>query len=134
MKTENTPFASIPSNCAQTRLERNARQWLNMKGADYENTQRGAYADLEQGGCISGMVGHLIYSVDCRTFVKRHREEINDLLGATLEDTGCTSPAEIMKDWDASDPFGINLNADRLAWFAFETAARTVAERAGIVE
>lgn len=121
----------IPANCAETRLEKNALRWLN-EAEGYDNGATGRYKDLMYGGCQSGMVGHLIYSADCRTFLKRHREEINKLLGEQLEETGFTSPAELLREWDVSDPLGVDVNADRLAWFGFETAARVVAERAGI--
>lgn len=130
MKTETASKRIAPMH-AKTRLERIALRWLN-DSADYQDGATGRYRDLQHGGCVSGIVGMLIYSRDCRTFLKRHREEINDMLGAELESTGFTSPAELLREWDASDPLGLNLNADRLAWFGFETAARIVAERANL--
>lgn len=133
MKDENETkvVTRIPAHCAETRLEKNALRWLN-EDMGYNDGAQGRYKDLMYGGCISGIVGHLIYSRDCRTFLKRHREEINRLLGEQLEETGFTSSAELLRDWEVSDPLGVDLNADRLAWFGFETAARKVAERAGI--
>ncbi len=125
-----TPYR-IPASCASTRLERNALNWLN-ESADYSDGAKGRFKDLMHGGCISGLVNHLIYSVDCRTFLKRHRSEVNTLLAETLSEYDYTSPAELIREWDAEDPLGVDLNADRLAWFAFETAARNVASRAGI--
>lgn len=126
-----TKLYRIPATCAETRLERNALNWLN-DSADYNDGAKGRYKDLMHDGCQSGIVNHLIYSVDCRSFLKRHREEVNDLLGEALEEYGTTNPGDFLKDWDASDPLGLNINADRLAWFAFETAAQRVVDRAGI--
>lgn len=126
----NKPY-KIPATCAETRLERNALNWLN-DSAGYDDGAKGRYKDLMHGGCVSGIVNHLIYSVDCRTFLKRHRNEVNDLLGNELSDSGVNGAHELIRDWDPSDPLGLNVNADRLAWFAFETAAQRVAGRAGI--
>ncbi len=132
MKTNSSvkPY-TIPANCATTRLERNALAWLNDSDS-YEDGAKGRYKDLMHGGCQSGLVNHLIYSVDCRTFLKRHRGEINTMLASQLSDCGFTSPAELIREWDAEDPLGMDLNADRLAWFGFEQAARNVADRAGL--
>lgn len=121
----------IAADLAATRLERNALRWLN-DSADYQDEATGRYRDLQHGGCQSGMVGHLIYSVDCRRFLKYHREEINRMLAEELSEHGFTSPAELLREWDAEDPLGMDTNADRLAWFGFETAARRLASRAGI--
>lgn len=121
----------IPASCASTRLERNALNWLN-ESADYNDGAKGRYKDLMHGGCQSGIVNHLIYSIDCRSFLKRHREEVNDLLGEMLAEHGAAGPGDLIKEWDASDPLGFNVNADRLAWFGFEESARKVADRAGI--
>ena len=121
----------IPSDCALGPLEKNALAWLN-DAAGYEDGATGRYRDLARGGCISGIVGHLIYSRDCKTFLNLHRKEINDWLGEMLLDLGVKSPAEVLCDWDETDPLGENLNVDKLAWFGFETAARAVAQKAGI--
>lgn len=129
MTTDTKTVTRIPANCAKSRLERNALRWLN-EADGYDDGATGRFNDLEHGGCQSGLVGHLIYSRDCRTFLKRHRAEINELLGGMLEDMGLTSPAELLREWDASDPLGVDVNADRLAWFGFETACRNVMSRA----
>jgi hypothetical protein len=131
MKTETNIVTRIAPIHATTRLERNALNWLN-DSADYQDGATGRFKDLMHGGCQSGIVGHLIYSMDCRTFLKRHRDEINKLLGEEIETYGFISPAEYLKDWDREDPLGLDANADKLAWYGFETAARRVAERAGI--
>ncbi len=131
MKTETSTVTRIAPVHATTRLERNALNWLN-DSSDYQDGATGRFKDLMHGSCQSGIVGHLIYSMDCRTFLKRHRDEVNALLASTLSEHGFTSPAELLRDWDAEDPLGLDLNADRLAWFGFEESARIVAGRAGI--
>lgn len=126
------PVKRIAAEHAETRLERNALRWMNERGQDYNDGAAGVFKDLMYGGCQSGIVGHLIYSRDCRTFLKRHREEINKLLAEQIEECGASGPADILQNWDKSDPLGEDVNADRLAWFGFETAARNVAQKAGI--
>lgn len=130
MTAQTTPVLRIPAHCATSALERNALRWLNA-AEGYDDGAAGRYRDLAHGGCSSGLVGHLIYSRDCAAFLKRHRAEINTLLGQEMEDSGYASP-EFLTDWDKSDPLGLDVNVDRLAWFGFETAAWTVANRAGI--
>jgi len=72
------------------------------------------FRDLAQHGCISGMVGDLIYYTDTHAFYDRHydeierlREEIEDALGEPLKIQGDLKNA--------------------LAWFAFEQTAMNIA-------
>ena len=104
----------------RTRLERHVAGWLR---------ETGAYDDLMQGGCRSGIVGHLIYYADtCRFFLK-YKAEINTLLGNILDSTGCTIPAELFRDWEKADPLALETNnRNILAWFGFEETARSLME------
>jgi hypothetical protein len=117
----------------ETKLERVARVWLNSRAADYGDGWRGVYADLEHGGCSSGMVNNLIYTVDCVKFYRRHRADINDLIREAFESTEFYSFDKLFGDkWDATDPLANeDPNQNLLAWFGFEEAARNVANRAG---
>lgn len=129
--TTTATVTRISAEHAETRLERHAVRWLN-DSADYSDGATGRYKDLMHGGCQSGIVGHLIYSRDCCRFLRYHREEINRLLAEALSEYGFKSPADLIREWDTEDPLGLDTNADRLARFGFETAARNVAQRAGI--
>lgn len=73
---------------AKTRLERNVQKWVNDKSVDYQNGAEGVLKDLSYGGCSSGMVNHLIYTVDCVKFYKTHRREISALLKETMDSMG----------------------------------------------
>jgi len=123
----------IPAEMAKTRLEKVALQWLNREGADYEDGAKGAYKDLMEGGCASGIVSadpQLVYYVDTAKFYRQHHEEIDKMLEELCEDTGET-PAKLFDraGWDTSDPLarkGTNINL--LAWFGFEEAAKRVME------
>lgn len=85
--------------------------------------------DLQNHGCISGMVGALIYYTNTIAFYKRHEEEIDGMVKEICENTGC-NPAELFKNWDEEDFFAKEQNNQNiLAWFGFEeTAFRMIEE------
>ena len=126
----------IKKDCAETKIEETARLWLNRTGADggYDDGAAGAYRDLMQGGCASGIVSDLIYHADTVAFYKRHASEIDAMLRDACDDSGCL-PGKLFErsGWDDSDPLARDTtNQNILAWFGFEEAARTVANRAGL--
>ncbi len=68
------------------------------------------FKDLLQHGCISGMVGKLIYYKDTHAFYDKHYAEIEELRADYEESTG--------------EPLKIPNNLKNfLAWFAFEQVA-----------
>ena len=79
-----------------------------------ENTIR-FFEDLLQHGCISGMVGSLVYYADTEAFFDKYYEEIIWLKTEYEEMTG--QPMEI--------PYHLK---NHLAWFAFEETARQLWE------
>ena len=68
------------------------------------------FQDLLQHGCISGMVGKLIYYKDTHAFYDKHYAEIEALREEYEESTG--EPLPIKSDLK-----------NFLAWFAFEQVA-----------
>jgi len=68
------------------------------------------FKDLLQHGCISGMVGKLIYYKDTHTFYDKHYAEIEELREEYEESTG--EPLKIPSDLK-----------NFLAWFSFEQVA-----------
>jgi hypothetical protein len=115
-------------------LEKHVSDWLEERAEDYESGVEGVISDLMQGGCQSGMVGHLIYYKDTCAFYKEHQSEISDLLKEMLQDTGCEGPGALFGDkWDNDDPLANeDLNQNLLAWFGFEETAMRLAQRRGI--
>jgi hypothetical protein len=112
----------------ETKLERHVAKWLKSYGQGYDDGAQGAYDDLMQGGCQSGIVGHLIYYVDTLKFYQTHKAEINALLVEMIADTG-SQPAEQFSGWDKDDPLALDThNKNLLAWFGFEEAARRLME------
>ena len=75
------------------------------------------FQDLFQHGCISGMVGELIYYYDTHKFALKHMEEIFEL-ESDLEEQGIEVKPESDKlNW--------------YAWFGFEETARKIYEQLG---
>lgn len=117
-----------------TTLERHVAKWLRSQAKGYPDTgMQGAVNDLLHGGCASGIVGHLIYTIDCVRFYRRHRAEISALLTQTLDDHGCHLPGALFREWDQSDPLAHDsANQTTLAHFAFEETARALCAQAGL--
>jgi len=68
------------------------------------------FEDISQYGCVSGMVGELIYYSDTMAFFQKHYIEIEELRTQWEEETGM--PVVIQGDL-----------ANFLAWFSFERVA-----------
>ena len=114
---------------AKTPLEKHVQAWINKGAADYDSGAEGVLGDLFQGGCQSGMVGHLIYYHDTLKFFKKYQEEINALLVEMVQDVG-EGPSDLFGDkWDKEDPLALDtMNRNLLAWFGFEETARKLAD------
>lgn len=73
------------------------------------------FSDLLQHGCISGMVGGLVYYIDTHAFYDYHYEEIENLRYEYEEMTGeALNPENDLKNW--------------YAWFAYEETARKLVD------
>ncbi|PCI77818.1 MAG: hypothetical protein COB20_07105 [SAR86 cluster bacterium] len=77
------------------------------------------FSDLLQHGCISGMIGSLIYYTDTHTFFDAHYDAIEELRQEYQDNIG--EPLEIKE----------NLK-NFLAWFAFEETAYQMALELGL--
>lgn len=79
-------------------------------------------------GCISGIVGELIYYSDTAAYYAKNRDAINHLLYEQMEEYGSHDLTEFFCDWDPEDPLALDYyNQNILAWFGFETTMRNVA-------
>jgi len=76
---------------------------------DYDDPQS-FFSDLQQHGCVSGMVNSLIYYSDTHAFYDKHYSEIEELRTDYEESTG--EPLQIKGDLK-----------NYLAWFTFEQMA-----------
>jgi len=91
-----------------------------------EEDQKVLLEDLQQGGCISGMVGPLVNCVDTIAFYEEHKEEINELLVQQEEDLG-EPVLKILNGYDKTDPLCLQRqNQNLLTWYGFEEIANQV--------
>jgi len=111
------------------KLERHVAAWLKREGKEYSDREQGALDDLVYGGCISGMVTHLIYYTDTVKFYKRYQAEIVEVLYDTLRRKHVGVGQYFGDKWDRDDPLAMDVyNQNALAWFAFEEVARRLME------
>lgn len=90
---------------------------------NYENVEEllRDMEDLQKYGCISGMIGSLIYYDDTNKFYDENKEEINEILADVINGTGLSMEELFGDKFDKDDPLVIDYsNKNLLAWFGFE--------------
>lgn len=112
----------IPSDVAETALERWVVRWINRQAANYDDGAAGAIRDA-QHGCSSGIVSELIYNRDCAKFARKHLSDILALLDDYADSMG--------EPLAPNRKQGYELDETWLAWVGFELALDRVASRAG---
>ena len=86
--------------------------------------------DLQQYGCISGMINELIYYDDTTKFFDKYKEEINELLSNLIDGTGLSMQELFGDKFDNDDPLIVDYNnKNLLAWFGFEETVNNLYER-----
>ena len=103
-------------------------EWLASYNEDGETPEQQAVVlrQLAEHGCMSGMVGGLIYYHDTCAFFEKHKLEIQVMLEVDLEEFG-VSLQDMFPDWDMGDPLVLGAqNQNLLAWYAFERTASDV--------
>lgn len=101
------------------------------ESADYDSTDDllTSMEELQQYGCISGMIGELIYYDDTEKFFDNYKEEINEILSNVIEGTGCSMEELFGDKFDKEDPLVIDYsNKNLLAWFGFEETVNNLYE------
>lgn len=114
-------------NAAETNLERAVAEMAGERGEDCAAFVK----DVLSGGCANGTVGELIYYEDTVAFYQKHKKEIQKLVTELMRECGEDSPMGLFGDrFDSADPFCEDVeNQNLLAWFGFEEALRTLANR-----
>ncbi len=104
-----------------TELQLDVMQWMN----EYpEEDRKGAYQDLSNHGCVSGMVSELVWYTQTLAFFEKHSDEINTLIKDFMESVGEKGVIQGFKGYDEDDPLCLyENNRNLLAWFAFEETA-----------
>jgi len=100
----------------------------------YEGYVEDFFSDLMQNGCVSGMIGSLIYYSDTKKFFNDNKSDINKLLSNTLNECGLSCASELFGDKFDTDDFLCHAqnNQNLLAWFAFEETTRNIANNLGM--
>lgn len=96
---------------------------------DYESSDDllRSMEELQQHGCISGMIGELIYYDDTIKFFDEYKEEINEMLSDVMEGTGCSIEELFGDKFDKNDPLILDYsNKNLLAWFGFEETVNKI--------
>lgn len=85
-----------------------------------EDDIKSFFKDITHYGCISGMIGHLIYYADTHKFYDKYYEEIEELREEYQDMSGMTlNPQGDLKNW--------------YAWFGFEQTACQIANELDIL-
>ena len=83
------------------------------------------FEDLLNHGCVSGMIGSLIYYADTNKFFDDNEEEIEELVYEMQQELGYKKRAEFIASLNGSAE-SISQEKNLLSWFAFEETARKI--------
>lgn len=81
--------------------------------------------EVLEHGCVSGVVGNLIYYYQTEEFFNRHKDEINELAHELSEDI-YGNPFEIYHNLNGG------CSKNNMAWFGFEEMTRIIASEMGL--
>ena len=88
----------------ESQLTKRVCNYVISRWGDYDDKKH-IFTDVLHYGCLSGVVGELIYYSDTVRFYKQYRQEINALLYELMDGTGLYAPSELFGDkWDKEDP------------------------------
>lgn len=90
--------------------------------------------DVQQGGCISGTVGDLIYHNQTREFVRKYEDDIGELVKRWIDGMGLEGCSFLVKDKEGNTDFTLKSFFDKLAWSSYEETARDLMVAAGFEE
>lgn len=99
---------------------------------DEYNDPKTIVTETLEHGCVSGIVGSLIYYSDTTAFYDKNKEKINELLYDVMEECGIYDLKRLFGHgdvkWDEEDPLALDYyNKNILAWFGFEECMRRFA-------
>jgi hypothetical protein len=125
-----TKKARMFYNLAESPLQKHVARWIDNYQDHGYDTAESMLNDLLSHGCVSGMVGHLIYYHDTLNFYRRFHAEIDSMYAEAIQEFGADFK---LNGWDTDDPLARDTtNKNILAWFGFEETARKFASLAGL--
>lgn len=109
------------------KLTKHVCNYIIGRWQDYED-KTNIFKDVLYHGCVSGIVGELIYYSDTLKYYNKYRNEINSLLNEIMQSMGCYSFKDIFGDsYDSEDPLILDThNRNLMAWFGFEETLRNI--------
>ena len=128
MKLTLTNIRKIKSE-TDNKLTRYVCNYVINEWHDYDD-KTNIFKDVLYHGCVSGVVGTLVWYSQTVAFYKKYRNEINELLKDLMDGTGLYSMKDLFGNrWDDEDPLIIDShNQNLLAWFGFEETLRNVGQ------
>ena len=93
-----------------------------------ENEIKGFIGDLLNNGCVSGMVGSLIYYKDTNTFYDKYEEEIENLISEQMDNMGIDNRNDYIKGLNGSSG-NMTQQKNLLSWCAFEEMIRQINDK-----
>lgn len=99
---------------------------LNNSDAD---GLKGWFEDLMKYGCVSGMVGGLVYYSDTVAFFERNKDAIFELALDQTKNFGNKNILEMLGGLNGANNVGdYDQFANLMSWYAFEETARDIYE------
>ncbi|MBQ0099721.1 MAG: hypothetical protein KBS91_04165 [Firmicutes bacterium] len=125
MKLTKTNLRKMKAQEPKNAVMRYVIDYVLEKYDDYDDKKK-IFTDVLEHGCVSGIVGGLIYYSDTTKFYDKHAREINEMVRNEISDCGFNSPKDLFGDkWDENDPFVEDIeNKNLLSWFGFECKMR----------
>lgn len=122
MKLTKTNVRKYAAN-TDSGLEKDVCRYILSRWDDYEDKNY-IFTDVLNHGCSTGIGGHFIYYSDIANYLKKHIDEINEL----LSELGGTPQSIFGDNWEDDDPLARKgHNQSLLAWFGFEEAMHCIA-------
>lgn len=85
--------------------------------------------DLQEHGCISGMINELMYYDDTSKFFDEYKDEINEIVSDLTQNLDFSLEGLFGSNFDKNDPLIIDYyNKNLLAWFSFEEVSNKIYE------
>lgn len=78
--------------------------------------------DLAYGGCVSGLIGELIYYSDTQEFYTNNQDDIEELIQEFMHEVGCEFLQKLHE----------GTYSNNAAWFAFEETAFRISRNLGL--
>jgi hypothetical protein len=108
-------------------LKEHVRQWAEEHVEEGYPASR-ALAEVCEHGCLSGIVGHLIYYTDTIKFYEQFQKEIWELAIEEADSQG-GNVFTMLGNCNHGSPSDYETVVNFLAWFGFEETARRMTEQ-----